>query len=126
VPPITKEVLVGYSSYWLRALLLLRAAPACKPCLLVCLLTRVVSCELFLELALTLECRSDLLPGAIRKPALFCPYAYASKSCWVCPYMPNSLSPHRALQLLLRRGAVAGYLELGLYSLYAPLGLCYL
>ena len=33
---------------------------------------------------------------------------------------------HTALQLLLRRGAVAGYLELGLYSLYAPLGLCYL
>ena len=58
MPPITKEVLVGYSSYWLRALLLLRAAP-CKPLPICSLLTKV---SVF-ELALTPECQSDLVPG---------------------------------------------------------------
>ena len=78
------------------------------------------------ELALTPECQSDLVPGDR--------FAYASPNrsfpmrlTWDMSVHAQLTKPaHTALQLLLRRGAVAGYLELGLYSLYAPLGLCYL
>ena len=58
MPPITKEGLVGYSFYWLRALLL-RAAQRLLELKLLSLFVSVP------ELALTPESRSNFLPGTI-------------------------------------------------------------